>query len=271
MQLSPLRRTFVFFLLQRVPKKQFIIMIRKFTFLFLLSIMAFSKTMAQNIQLHYDFGSRFYDSEIPTRTDLTTTIEGFHVDNWGSSYYFVDIDINSNGVKGAYTEISRDIKLGKSPFCAHVEYNGGLNHDNTVQGGVQYTNAYLGGIDYVWNAKDFTKGLTIQAMYKYIQHNSSPNNFQVTCVWYMNMVDGLLSFSGFADLWREKSLGSTMKFLSEPQFWVNLNKFKSGFCELPISVGTEVEISNNFVMNESDYTANKFYMIPTLAVKWTFK
>ena len=37
---------------------------------------------AQNIQLHYDFG----------RECATTTVEMFHPDNGGSTYFFVDMD-----------------------------------------------------------------------------------------------------------------------------------------------------------------------------------
>ena len=51
-------------------------------------------------------------------------------------------------------------------------------------------------------------------------------------------------------------------FLSEPQFWVNLRNIK-GWDNVRLSVGGEVEISNNFV-------AKGFYAIPTLGAKWTF-
>ena len=36
-----------------------------------------------------------------------------------------------------------------------------------------------------------------------------------------------------------------------------------------LSLGTEVEISNNFVWNNKGKN-NKFYVIPTIAAKWTF-
>ncbi|MBO7343874.1 MAG: DUF5020 family protein, partial [Alistipes sp.] len=50
--------------------------------------------------------------------------------------------------------------------------------------------------------------------------------------------------------------------LAEPQFWVNLNKIK-GCDNFNMSIGSELEISNNFV-------AKGFYAIPTLAAKWIF-
>ena len=50
--------------------------------------------------------------------------------------------------------------------------------------------------------------------------------------------------------------------LSEPQFWVNLHKIR-GWDNVHLSVGGEVELSNNFV-------SKGFYAIPTVAAKWTF-
>ena len=51
-------------------------------------------------------------------------------------------------------------------------------------------------------------------------------------------------------------------FIAEPQLWVNLNKIK-GWEKVKLSVGTEVELSHNFV--------KKFFCeIPTAAMKCTF-
>ena len=56
--------------------------------------------------------------------------------------------------------------------------------------------------------------------------------------------------------------------VSEPQFWFNLNTIK-GWDKVNLSLGTEVELSNNFVWNENGKN-NRFYAIPTIAAKWTF-
>ena len=91
---------------------------------------------AQNIQLHYDFGRSIYseqlggpqDDNLGRRANVTLTLEQFKADNWGSWFYFVDIDFSSKFIEGAYAEISREFNLGKqSPIAAHIEYNGGLN------------------------------------------------------------------------------------------------------------------------------------------------
>ena len=74
---------------------------------------------AQNVQLHYDFGSSIYDSQ-STRAKVTTTVEMFKPDRWGSTFFFVDMDYTNKGVTGAYWEIARELNFWGGPFSAHV-------------------------------------------------------------------------------------------------------------------------------------------------------
>lgn len=224
---------------------------------FILSVLAVLAVSAQNIQLHYDFGRSLYDKDMTARPHFTSTVEKFQPDNWGSTFLFIDMDYNSNGIEQAYWEISRELQFWKAPFSVHLEYNGGLAKQYSIN------NAYLAGVTYTYNNSDFSRGFALSALYKYIQKNNSPNNFQLTGTWYMNFRNSLYTFSGFADYWREKTwFGSTMTFMAEPQFWVNLNKIKGVNEKFNLSVGTEVEITNNF------YT-DKAFVTPTLALKWT--
>lgn len=85
----------------------------------------------------------------------------------------------------------------------------------------------------------------------------------MTGTWYMNFCKDLLTFSGFVDWWREETKYGKTIFLSEPQFWVNLNRIKGVNKNFNLSVGSEVELSNNFGGRDG------FYVIPTLALKWT--
>lgn len=222
---------------------------------------------AQNLQTHYDMGK--------DRGYLTTTVEMFRPDKIGSTFFFIDMDYGSNGVKNspslAYFEIARSFTLAKSPFSFHVEYNGGLF---TAQGpdnirGNKISNAWLTGFDYSWNAKDFSKGFTLQALYKNIANttDAKPNNYQLTAVWYLDFAKGKLRFDGFADFWRE---GHTVSndgfvsnfqskkfiFLAEPQLWYN--------CTKKFAVGSEVEISSDFAGHDG------FMVNPTAALKYTF-
>ena len=50
--------------------------------------------------------------------------------------------------------------------------------------------------------------------------------------------------------------------MTEPQFWVNLNKIK-GCDKVNLSLGGEIEISTNFI-------DKGFYALPALGAKWTF-
>lgn len=233
---------------------------RKLIFSLLVCCMCAVNAVAQvDLQLHYDLGRALYNS-LDTRPWVTTTVEMFKADKWGSTYFFVDMDYTDKGVDAAYWEISRELKFWKAPISAHVEYNGGLNYIN---------NAFLGGAAYNWNSADFSRVFGLQLLYKYIQKNSRPHNFQLTGTWTLHFAEGKYTFSGFADFWREKHTDADGRnhdfiFLSEPQFWVNLNKFKHVNDDLQLSVGTEWELSTNFAVR------NGFYYIPTLAMKWTF-
>ena len=84
----------------------------------------------------------------------------------------------------------------------------------------------------------------------------------------MNLAKGLLTFSGFCDVWYHPNVNGKLIFLSEPQLWLNLNTLK-GWNGINLSIGGEIELSNNFVWNAKGQN-NKFYAIPTLAAKWTF-
>ena len=129
--------------------------------------------------------------------------------------------------------------------------------------GFSYNNAYLGGATYTYNNASFSHGFSLSVLYKYIQKHRSPHNFQLTGTWYMNFSRNLLTFSGFADWWREETAYGKTIFLTEPQFWVNLNRIKGISDKFNLSVGSEVELSNNFGGRDG------FYVIPTLALKWT--
>lgn len=222
--------------------------------LLLFSLFAFAaSTYAQNVQLHYDMGK--------DRKLLTSTVEMFRPDKYGSTFFFIDMDYSSdprnvdNGVSLAYWEIARAFKWNETQkFMPRVEYNGGTM---SVGGStfIPIENCYLAGIERTWASADFSKIFTLQANYKYIQDKEDAS-FQLTAVWTIQMLENKLTFTGFADFWKEEMFwGTDFRFLTEPQLWYN-------FCK-NFSAGTEIELSNNFV-------GDKFQVNPTLAVKYTF-
>ena len=206
---------------------------------------------AQNIELHYDF----------RRNCATSTVEMFRADSYGSTFFFIDMDFAPKAV-GAYGEISRELCFWKDSklnwLSAHIEYNGGLNN------AMSFDNAWLVGATYSGHSKDWSKTWSLSAMYKAIPGNVNVSNFQITGVWNLDFLDHWFSFNGYVDFWREENVQMGTKYIltSEPQLWVNLKKIK-GWERVNLSLGAEVELSNNFV-------AKGFDVMPTLAAKWTF-
>ena len=64
-----------------------------------------------NFQTFYDFG----------RKHFTTTLEGFHQDDWGNTFFFIDYDYNNKDANGkvvspsgTYFEIARCLNSGRT-------------------------------------------------------------------------------------------------------------------------------------------------------------
>ncbi len=235
---------------------------------------------AQNLQLHYDFGKsvyRFGPGSQENRPRLTSTVEMFRPDRWGSTFFFVDMNYGSKsgdgGVLGAYWEISRNLRFWEFPVSVHVEYNGGLDVEGPEGGSGTYDDAWLAGPEWSCASADLSRTFSLAIMYKAIPRNmKNVHNFQITAVWSMMFWKNRLTFCGFADFWMENRPwqltdasgrdGTDFIFMSEPQIWYNFNTIK-GMEDVGLSIGSEVEISSNFV-------DAGFFAIPTLAVKWTF-
>ncbi len=239
------------------------------------SMAALCGTHAQNVQIHYDLGRSLYN-DLSSRQSTTTTVEMFKPDKWGSTFMFTDIDYRSDGVIGAYWEIAREFALSKnSRWAAHVEYNGGVGTGKAQTGynGNRYQHAALVGGAWNWASNDFSRTFSVQLMYKYNFKNKHTgahpfSGFQLTEVWGTTFAKGLCTLSGFCDLWYDPDANGKLIVISEPQFWFNLNTLK-GMKDVNLSLGSEVEVSNNFIWDDKG-CHNKFYAIPTVAAKWTF-
>lgn len=145
-----------------------------FTAILLLS--GIQRSNAQNTQV-------LYDTE---RDCVTSTVEMFRPDNWGSTFFFVDMDYTPK-VQGAYWEIARELCFWKesklSWLSVHLEFDGGLN---TAAG--SFNNSWLAGLTYSGHSKDFSRTWSISAMYKLIPDTkdaagkAQEHNFQITGV-----------------------------------------------------------------------------------------
>ena len=138
-------------------------------FLYTLMVMSAITIQAQNVQFHYDLGHSLYH-DLSTRPKTTTTVEMFKADRWGSNYLFIDIDYFGDGVAGAYWEISREINLTRNKRWAfHLEYNGGATSIKNTNIASRYQHAILSGGAWNWNSSDYSKTLSVQAMYTCFQ------------------------------------------------------------------------------------------------------
>ena len=195
---------------------------------------------------------------------------------------------------GTYTEISRALNFWQNTklknLSLHAEYNGGIYKDYPIN------NAWLFGVEYFMHDKSFKNTLTLQALYKTIRKKDQNVPMQFTAVWGCKDIFGVkgLNFSGFADFWWEnhdsmldkhgnvkeflkdndgnvikdkdgnpkaKTTAEHTVFTSEPQLWYNVGQH---FGCNNLSVGGEVEISNNFGSNAG------FMVRPCLGAKWDF-
>ena len=216
-----------------------------------------------NFQTFYDFG----------RKHFTTTLEGFHQDSFGNTFFFIDYDYNNTdgntvvSPNNTYFEIARCFNFWQdsalAPLSLQLEYNGGFGTWGNLNGaaGLEYgafpvNSAFLAGVDWFLHSADYNNTLNLKFLYKHFVKMASKVPLQFTAVWGCQDLFGLsgVRFSGFVDVWCE---GDHAVVLSEPQLWYNFGTEHFNF-------GGEVEISYNFAGMEG------FHVLPCLGTKWVF-
>ncbi len=234
-----------------------------FLFVAFIAALALPKVvMAQNVQVLYDFGHNIYEEgKVPNGNPaVLTTVEQFKPDQFGSTFFFIDMTYKDSGIQTAYWEIFRNLRFWDAPVDLHLEYNGGLSNK------FSFNNCFLIGATYSYNAKDFSYGFSLTPSYKHIAKADKPHTAQLTGAWYSHFLNGMLTFNGFFDLWgQDFGQGYKTVFLSQPQLWLNLNKIKGLHTNFNLSVGGELELSYNFPFAHD----KSFYAIPRLGLKYT--
>ena len=200
---------------------------------------------SQNLQLHYDFGKE--------RKYVTTTLEMFKPDEYGATFWFVDMDYNSqenNSMSLGYWEIARYVSL---PFAgnlgATVQYNDGAATFGPLG------RAWFIGLSYPVDLKFIT--INTDVLYANFQNSDGPD-IQFTFVWYKPLFNNKIQLTGYADMWSfdNNNDGKQLVVQTEPQLWYVLNKH--------LYLGGELEISKNFLPFEG------WQVMPTLGIKWDF-
>ena len=200
---------------------------------------------AQNLQLHYETASE--------RRYVVSTLEMFKPDEYGSTFWFVDMEYDAPGTRGvslAYWEIARYFSLPVNNLSFTLQYNDGV--------------ANFGSLGKVWLVGlNYYLDLGFAAFPVDILYCSRPGavspDFQITTSWFIPVLDGSVELAGFLDLWSQDNAagGKILVLQSEPQIWYILGEH--------LAVGSEVEVSHNFIYGKPGLQA-----LPTLGLRWNF-
>ena len=153
-----------------------------------------------NLQLFYDFGSLGTACANQRTNRVTTTLELFYGDPWGSTFAFIDLDYNihpndpKNTPFQGYFEIARCLNFWQNTkakdLSIQVEYNGGLGLYKDDLGDIRgygINHAALVGLNYCLHTEDYKNIFNLEILYKYIvdDYNKLANNvpLQFTFVW----------------------------------------------------------------------------------------
>lgn len=249
-----------------------------------------------SLQVFYDFGSNGTACANQRSNQVTTTVELFHPDNWGSTFFFFDMDYGFNrsydadnaDIKnmpfGTYWEITRSFNFWKDTkakdLSVHLEYNGGLGiygvKDNlkVSLNGFGINHAVLVGPEYFLHTPDFKNTFTLQLLFKYIadeynmwQYKSEGKwinqkgnlvPLQFTFVWACRdfCTAPGLTFSGFLDIWGQKLCVADPK---SPTGWTDPTKQSFVFISEPqlwYSIGQWFKCPNLCIGTEIEFSYN---------------
>lgn len=220
---------------------------------------------SQNLQVLYDFGKTKDGTTLVSHQYITSTLEFFKPDSNGNTFVFVDMnyDMANGGVNTVYWEISRDLRFWKFPLELHLEFTGGNFVDGATNYGGYIGRSWIVGINHPFSIgkSSFSGAL----LYRSFKDAISPDA-QFTGVWFIPLFNYKVTMSGFIDIWTTDNFilngqgapdGKTLRVLTQPQFWYNIDKH--------FSVGSEIDISRHFITFDGD-----FDFMPTVAAKWTF-
>lgn len=228
-----------------------------------LSLFSVAKAQTQ-VEYHHIVGKYFYedlkDGHLPANL---VTIQHLSSDKWGSNFLFVDMNMGDGNLQNAYTQIHRYTKFWKAPIYILTQYNGGLARGSETS----FNHSYLGGVAWKYSNVARQTYFGVNMAYRYDQGWAKPHNMTLHTTWSWTSWNRVFTLCGFGTLSTQNLEGvkSGVNFLAEPQFWVNLNQFVGVHDDFNLSLGTEVKVSYSML------APDKFYVLPTVGLKWTFK
>ncbi len=218
-----------------------------------------------DLQYHYDF----------RREHPTVTQEFFATDKLGYTYFFMDINfdhtLHPGGLSDVYFEFMRYFTVAHltgHPVYLTIQYDDGSKPINQ---------SWLAG----FNLGDINAGpLNFSGEFLLRKEYRLGLTWQYTMVWMAKFLNEKLVFNGYFDFWNNdvdnadwpdipEFRKTRYSFQTEPQIgWQFTSHLK---------VGSEIEISRGFLgavtgalVLHQDYQHNKWYVLPTLFVQYTF-
>ena len=201
-----------------------------------------------NAQVHWDF-----DREL-----TTSTLEFYHMDRLGNTFFFADFDFDEAGQHGAYFEIARNFRVvptTRGNVNLSIQYNDGVAEapEKLIPG------VFLYGIAFD-NLRAGSASLELQTLVR--KEFAACASWQLTLVWLVP-VRPWLAFNGYVDINGDQQNGGRTRIQTEPQL---------KFLWRQWAVGTELEISRNFIPGDLDPPFDKdvWSAHPTVFVQFNF-
>lgn len=207
------------------------------------------KNLFLNAQVHFDF-----DREI-----TTSTVEFFHIDRLGNTFFFADFDFDETGQHGAYFEIARNFRVvptARGNINMSVQYNDGVLEapEKIIPGvflyGIAFDNLHLG-----------SASLEFQTLVR--KELAACASWQLTFVW-LAALRPWLAFNGYVDINGDEQHGGRTRVQAEPQLKLLWRHW---------AVGSEVEVSRNFLPAETEhqpFEKDKWFAHPTVFLQYNF-
>ncbi len=221
---------------------------------------ALAQVKTTELQFHYNFGKHLYKKELSGMTPVMSTLVHYSEDPWGANFILMDMGISGQGMDRMQTMAYRDLRFWDAPIALHLGYDGGLTNS------ASFHNAITTGVDYVFKHSKYDFSLSTIVGYRHDFKDAKPHNIQVSSILGWTSWNRLWSINNFLNV-RSSNLGteqSSLIFFMRPQLWLNINQFVGMPDALNLSIGSEVRLQYDTAIS------NKFYALPSLAMKWTF-
>lgn len=239
-----------------------------FALLLLSSTASAEDGVSLNLQYHYDV----------RRGHPTVTQEFFSADPLGYTFFFMDVNFDHTrkkaGISDVYLEFFRYFKLYQIdayPLYLTIQYNDGTPPiERVILGGLNMGNIGLGPFN-------------ISAEFLLKKAYQLDTDWQITVVWFAELLQGKLILNGYLDYWMNDTdnshwpsgavapeiAASRYSFQAEPQIgWRFTSHWKAG-SELEISRGFIGSVTGELA-KEEQYRHDKWYVLPTLFVQYDF-